>query len=89
MDIYDENLNYVARVSWDCPWGSKQNAYSVEPKSNRYITQLDTHNLYGGTIGTRTVTIANNYDNEDVMKELMEKWRKKSEHWQTRSTYNF
>ena len=88
FDIYDENSIHIARVSWDCPWGSKQNKYSVESKSTRYVVQADIGDLNSGSIGTKIITITNNFNNEDVMaeyraaveKELKEKQKKSHEH---------
>jgi len=70
FDIYDEKSNHIAHVTWDCPWGSKQNSYQVETKSDRYTIDTDVSNLYGGAIGSRTIKISNNYGNENVMEDF-------------------
>jgi hypothetical protein len=60
FNIYDEHYNYIAHVTWDCPWGARQNRYQVEMKSNRFKLHANTNHLYDGAIGQRTITITKN-----------------------------
>ena len=60
FDIYDQNNNYVAQVTWDCPWSSSPNKYSVQKISNRLTISTNTNNLNSGPIGQRIITITNN-----------------------------
>jgi hypothetical protein len=60
FEVFDEAGTQVCEVTWNCPWGAKQNDYQVKTQSDRYIVTTDTTNLYGGAIGDRTVSIMEN-----------------------------
>ena len=56
-DIYDGDSR-VCSIYWNCPWGSKTNAFTVSNIPEDYMVQATGQNLDSGALGTVSIKVA-------------------------------
>ena len=45
----------IRHFYWDCPWGSKQNTWTISESNSKWIVESTGANLDSGALGTITV----------------------------------